>query len=161
MTEPVLPESTVESTVESALPDTPLIVLDTMVVVSGIMGRIDASDARTLEAIETGRVRLALSDDWLRELNDVLGREEVLSRETQPGRAFRAGLTLGLMGDLYRPERLDWISLSDRKDWWMLNLAYASSADLIVTRDKRVIKAATALGFDVLTPPALLSALRD
>jgi putative PIN family toxin of toxin-antitoxin system len=145
---------------ESALPETPLIVLDTMVVLSGIMGRVDASDARTLEAIETGRVRLALSDDWLRELNDVLGREAVLAREIEPGRAFRAGLTLGLMGELYRPERFDWVSLTDRKDWWMLNLAYASSADFIVTRDKRVINAATALGFDVLTPPALLAALR-
>ena len=52
--------------------DRPLIVLDTMVVVSGIMGRIDASDARTLESIETGRVQLALSDEWLRELQAVL-----------------------------------------------------------------------------------------
>lgn len=145
---------------EAALPDTPLIVLDTMVVLSGIMGRVEASDARTLEAIETGGVRLALSDDWLRELNDVLGREAVLTREIEPGRAFRAGLTLGLMGDLYRPARFDWVSLTDRKDWWMLNLAYASAADFIVTRDKRVIKAATGLGFDVLTPPALLARLR-
>ena len=139
MTQRALPEST--------LPDTPLIVLDTMIVLSGIMGRVDA---RTLEAIETGRVRLALSDDWLRELNDVLGREAVLVSEIEPGRAFRAGLTLGLMGDLYRPARFDWVSLTDCKDWWMLNLAYASAADFIVTRGKRVIKAATGLGFDVL-----------
>ena len=55
--------------------ETPLIVLDTMIVVSGIIGKPNASDAKVLEAIETGRVRLALSDDWLLELNDVLSRE--------------------------------------------------------------------------------------
>jgi uncharacterized protein len=140
--------------------ETPLIVIDTMIVVSAVMGRVDASDARVLEAIETGRVQLALSDDWLRELNDVLSRDFVLEREVQPGRAFRAGLTLGLMGELFRPERLDWTSLKDRKDWWMLNLAYASGADFIVTRDRVVIKAATSLGFDVVTPPELLAVLR-
>ncbi|NJK43648.1 MAG: putative toxin-antitoxin system toxin component, PIN family [Pleurocapsa sp. SU_196_0] len=138
-----------------------LIVMDTMVVVSAVMGRVDASDARTLEAVETGRVRLALSDEWLRELSDVMSRDFILERETEPGRAFRAGLTLGLMGELFRPERLDWVSLTDRKDWWLLNLAYASGADFIVTRDRRVTRAATALGFDVVTPPELLTLLRE
>jgi hypothetical protein len=87
-----------------------------MIVVSGIIGKPNASDAKVLEAIETGRVRLALSDDWLLELNDVLSRDFILEHDSQPGRAFRAGLTLGLMGELFRPERLDWTSLTDSKD---------------------------------------------
>ncbi len=60
-----------------------------MVVVSGIMGQTDASDARTLEGIETGRVQLALSDDWLRELHDVLSRAFLVERNPKPARAFR------------------------------------------------------------------------
>jgi putative PIN family toxin of toxin-antitoxin system len=139
---------------------TPLIVLDTMVVVSGIIGKQTASDALVLHAIETGQVRLALSDDWLRELGDVLSRDFILAHEQHPGRTFRAGLTLGLMGELFRPERFDWTSLSDKKDWWMLNLAFTSAADLIVTRDKKVIRAAVNLGFDAVTPPELLVHLR-
>lgn len=131
-----------------------------MVVVSGIIGRIDASDARTLESIETGRVQLALSDEWLRELHDVLSRAFISERRPKPDRAFRAGMTLGLMGELYRPERFDWVSLTDSKDWWMLDLAFASGADYIVTRDKRVLSAAKKLGFDALTPPQLLVTLR-
>ena len=137
--------------------DRPLIVLDTMVVVSGIMGRIDASDARTLESIETGRVQLALSDEWLRELQAVLSRPFVLEHHPKPDKVFRAGMTLGLMGELYRPERFDWVSLTDTKDWWMLDLAFASGADYIVTRDKRVLSAAKKLGFDALTPPQLIA----
>jgi putative PIN family toxin of toxin-antitoxin system len=139
----------------------PLIVLDTMVVVSGIIGKRSGSDARTLEAIDTGRVRLALSDAWLRELTDVLGREFMSEHDPEPGRAFRAGLTLGLMGTLFRPERLDWVTLRDHNDWWLLDLAYASGADCIVTRDRRVLEAATQLGFDALMPPAFLEYLDE
>lgn len=131
-----------------------------MVVVSGIIGRVDASDARTLESIETGRVQLALSNEWLRELQDVLSRVFISERHPKPVRAFRAGMTLGLMGELYRPERFDWVSLTDPKDWGLLDLAFASGADYIITRDKRVLSAAKKLGFDVLTPPQLLATLR-
>jgi predicted nucleic acid-binding protein len=131
-----------------------------MVVVSGIIGKQNASDALVLQAIETGQVRLALSDDWLRELSDVLSRDFILEHQQHPGRTFRAGLTLGLMGELFRPERFDWVSLSDQKDWWMLDLAFDSAADFLVTRDKKVIRAAKGLGFDVATPPELLGHLR-
>jgi predicted nucleic acid-binding protein len=62
--------------------EAPLIVLDTMIVVSGIIGKPNASDAKVLEAIETGRVRLALSDDWLLELNDVLSRDFILEHDS-------------------------------------------------------------------------------
>ncbi len=140
--------------------ETPLIVLDTMIVVSGIIGKPNASDTKVLEAIETGKVRLALSDDWLLELNDVLSRDFIVEHDSHPGRAFRAGLTLGLMGELFRPERLDWASLTDSKDWWILNLAFTSAADFMVTRDKKVLSAANGLGFKALTPPELLEYLR-
>ncbi len=137
----------------------PLCVLDTMVVVSGIMGLVGGSDARTLLALETGLARLALSDAGLRELNAVLARDFFALHHPEPKRIFRAGLMLGLMGELYRPERFDWISLSDKKDWWILDLAFASGADFIVTRDKKVLKAANALGFFAVQPPEFLEQL--
>jgi predicted nucleic acid-binding protein len=39
-------------------------------------------------------------------------------------------------------------------------LAFASAADFIVTRDKKVIRAAKDLGFEALSPPELLEYLR-
>ncbi len=133
-----------------------LIVLDTMIVVSGVIGRTSGADAKILHLIETGGVRLASSDAWLRELQDVLTRPVILERVRDPGQLVRAALTVGVMGALYRPTRFDWPSLTDQKDWWMLDLAFEAGADLIVTRDKKVLKAAAKLGFQAVTPPEFL-----
>lgn len=133
-----------------------LIVLDTMVVVGGVIGRTSGADAQMLHLIETGGVRLASSDAWLRELQDVLTRPVILERVSDPNRLVRAALTVGVMGALYRPRRFDWPSLTDQKDWWMLDLAFEAGADVIVTRDKKVLRAAAKLGFQAMTPPAFL-----
>ncbi len=133
-----------------------LIVLDTMIVVGGVIGQTSGADAQMLHLIETGGVRLASSDAWLRELQDVLTRPVILGRVSDPGRLMRAALTVGVMGALYRPTRFDWPSLTDQKDWWMLDLAFEAGADLIVTRDKKVLRAAAKLGFQAVTPPEFL-----
>lgn len=137
-----------------------LIVLDTMIVVGGIIGRTTGADAKVMHLIETGGVRLASSDAWLRELQDVLTRPVILEAVTDPSRLVRAALTVGVMGALYRPTRFDWPTLTDPKDWWMLDLAFEAGADAIVTRDKKVLKAAAKLGFQALTPPELLQLLK-
>jgi putative PIN family toxin of toxin-antitoxin system len=133
-----------------------LIVLDTMIVVGGLIGRTTGADAKVMHLIETGGVRLASSDAWLRELQDVLTRPVILEAVADPSRLVRAALTLGVMGALYRPTRFDWPSLTDQKDWWMLDLAFESGADAIVTRDKKVLRAAAKLGFQAVTPPEFL-----
>ncbi len=133
-----------------------LIVLDTMIVVGGVIGQTTGADAQMLHLIETGGVRLASSDAWLRELQDVLTRPVILERVSDPGRLVRAALTVGVMGALYQPTRFDWPSMSDQKDWWMLDLAFEAGADLIVTRDKKVLRAAAKLGFKAVTPPEFL-----
>lgn len=42
------------------------------------------------------------------------------------------------MGYTYHPRRLDWPSLRDPKDGWILDLACASGADYIVSYDQAV-----------------------
>jgi predicted nucleic acid-binding protein len=144
---------------EGSFPPAPLAVVDTMVVLGAVIGKPTASDARTLRLVETGVLRLASSDAWLRELSDVLSRPEIAGLVSDPGRVFRAALTVGVMGALYRPARFDWPTLTDPKDWWMLDLAFEAGADFIVTRDTKVLKAAPKLGFEALTPPQLLERL--
>jgi predicted nucleic acid-binding protein len=63
------------------------------------------------------------------------------------------------MGQIFSPKMLDWSTLSDKKDWWILDLAYAAGADYIVSRDKKVLTACRTLGFEVLTPPEFLKEL--
>jgi predicted nucleic acid-binding protein len=65
------------------------------------------------------------------------------------------------MGQIFYPKMLDWPTLRDRKDWWILDLAYEAGADFIVTRDKKVLTAGTVLGFEVLTPPEFLKELEQ
>ncbi len=137
----------------------PLIVLDTSVAVRASLGSADASSAAVVDAVETGTVRLALSDDYLDELARVMGKRKV-RRRADVGRAFRVALVLAHMGAVYRPTRHEWPSIPDRKDWWLLDLAFESGADAIVTWDTRHLGPAGSLGFVVLNPPELLIALR-
>jgi predicted nucleic acid-binding protein len=152
----------------------PLLVLDTLVVVSAIIGNTGSASFAVLRAIETGEVRLAVSDDWLRELVRVLEYPRIAgiinSDQSKPARAFRIALGIGLMGQLHRPRRLDWPSLStgararglsDPNDGWIFDLAFESHAEFIVSRDARVIAAGQALDFEVLDPAAALGRLRE
>jgi putative PIN family toxin of toxin-antitoxin system len=142
----------------------PLLVVDTLVVVSAIIGNTGSASFALLRAIETGEVRLAVSDDWLRELVRVLEYPRIAglinADQSKPARAFRIALGIGLMGQLHRPRRLDWPSLSDPNDGWIFDLAFESHADFIVSRDARVIAAGQALDFEVLDPAAALGRLR-
>jgi predicted nucleic acid-binding protein len=138
----------------------PLVVLDTMIVVGGIMGRRDGACGQVLDAVATGGVQLAISDDQLSELVRVMGYEDVEAGIDRPVRAFEVALDLGAMGIMHHPRRLDWPSLTDVRDGWILDLAYDAGADYIITFDKGVCDAAQALGFEPLKPEALLDLLR-
>lgn len=115
-----------------------------MVIVRAIGGRAGSADARIVEAIETGQARLAISDAGVNELIRVMGYPQVEALiTTRPGglaRAFRAALNLAMMGTLYYPRGLDWPNLRDPNDAWLLDLALASEADHIVTRDKGMLR---------------------
>lgn len=137
-----------------------LVVIDTMVVVSAIAGKRDGPDAAVIDAVATGDVRLAISDDQLSELVRVLGYEDIEQMVHRPVRAFETALDLATMGFMYHPRRLDWPSLTDPKDGWILDLAFSSGADYIVTYDRAVHDAADALGFMAVRPEDLLEILR-
>ncbi|MGI8908986.1 MAG: PIN domain-containing protein [Rubrobacteraceae bacterium] len=146
----------------------PLVVLDTVVVIRGIIGRRDGVDALVLRAVATGEVRLAVSDDGLRELQRVMGYESVREKISDPARAFAVGLDMGVMGKLFRPRRYDWPTLPDPKDRWVLDLAYEagsseSRAPYVVTHDGHFLDRRArlgAMGFRIVTPEQLLDDIR-
>lgn len=139
-----------------------------MVVVRGIVGRRDGADALVLRAVATGEVRLAVSDDGLRELQRVMGYGSVREKISDPSRAFAVGLDIGVMGTLFRPRRYDWPTLPDPKDRWVLDLAYEagsseSRAPHVVTHDGHFLDHRAqleALGFRIVTPEQLLDEVR-
>lgn len=128
--------------------------------VSAISGKRDGPGAAVLDAVATGDVRLALSDDQLSEVVRVLGYEDIESMIQSPVRAFEIALDLGTMGFMYHPRRLDWPSLSDPDDGWIFDLAYSSGADYIVSYDHAVRDASDTLGFVGVLPEELLEILR-
>jgi predicted nucleic acid-binding protein len=146
----------------------PLVVLDTMVVIRAVVGRRDAPDALVLRAVATGEVRLAISDDGLRELQRVMNYDFVREKIADPLRAFTVGLDVGVMGKLFHPRKLDWPTLPDPKDRWVLDLAFEAGSEeshppYIVTRDRHFLDRRTelaAMGFRILTPEQLLEKLR-
>lgn len=118
----------------------PLVVVDTMVVVSAVIGDPDGPSAELADEVSSGGVRLAISDRQLSELVRVFGYPEVEGRTRRTVRAFEVGLDIGFMGIMHHPRRHEWPSLSDPKDYWILDLAYASDADCIVSYDAAVKK---------------------
>jgi putative PIN family toxin of toxin-antitoxin system len=138
---------------------TPRIVLDTLVVVSALVGPERGSSRRVVWAVASGEVRLATSDDFFREISRVIRYPDVTSKIRSPVTAFEIALELGLMGELNRPRKLEWPSLRDPDDAWMLDLAWNSHADYIVTRDPHLLNFTPTFPVEIVVPPQLLREL--
>ena|ERR671916_287235 len=137
----------------------PVIVLDTLVVVSALIGPERGSSRRVVWAVATGEVRLAVSDDFFREVSRVIRYPDVTRNIRGPVRAFEVATEIALMGEMNRPRKLDWPSLRDPKDGWMLDLAWNSVADYIVTRDPHLLNFTPPFPVQVWEPHQLLADL--
>ena len=137
----------------------PVVVLDTQVVVSALVGPEDGSSRSVVRAAATGEFRLAISDDFLREVSRVIRYLDVASKIADPIRAFDVALEIGLAGEMNRPRRLDWPSVRDPNDGWILDLAWDAVADFVVTRDPHLLDAGLPFPVEVLEPHQLLERL--
>lgn len=112
-----------------------LVVLDTQVVISALIGSERASSYRVVRAAGTGEVRLALSDAFLAELVRTVRRRYEQGMIVNAARAFEVALDVGLMGELYTPAGHEWPSVSDPGDYWLPDLAWEAGADFVVSGD--------------------------
>ena len=128
----------------------PLIVLDTGVVISAFVGSREASSYRVCRAIGTGRLRLAVSDRFSRELTDTVRIKVAEGQITDPAKTFEVALDIGFHGEHYVFDPLPW-NIPDPKDYWMPDLAYRSLADFIVTNDPHILRANLPIPVKVLT----------
>lgn len=116
--------------------EVPSVVYDCMVFLQAAFSS-GGPASRCLELVEEGRVRLALSEALLAEIEAVLGRRQVHSR--------RRSLTVGVVTDFVARVRrcgtvLDavpqrFVYPRDPKDEPYLNLAIAAEAAYLVSRD--------------------------
>lgn len=133
-----------------------------MVILGAIIGREGSVNDQILRAVATGEVVLAVSDEGYRELIRVMGYDDVKAKVTDPARAVAIALDVGMAGNLYQPRRYDWPTVRDPKDGWLLDLAYESGAEHVVTDDPHLIgqrPALEELGFSIIAPPELVRRL--
>lgn len=137
----------------------PLVVLDTQVVISALIGSERASSYRVVRAATTGEVRLALSDAFLVELTrTVRGRYEQ-GLIVDAARTFEVALDLGLMGELYTPVGHEWPSVPDLGDYWIPDLAWEAGADFVVSGDPHLHGTELPFPVEVVTATELLRRL--
>lgn len=134
----------------------PLIVLDTGVVIRALIGNAEASSYRMVRLAATGDVRLAHSDEGLRELIRVVQEKDEEGLVRSASRAFGVAMDLWAHGTLYHPTRRDWPSIPDPDDGWMLDLAFEATADYIVSWDPHLTYSTMPFPVEVKTPSVLL-----
>ncbi len=109
---------------------------------------------RLLGHVRRGELRWVVSADLLSELHRVLSYPRVLAlgEGITPSAAFGLAVELLTLSEHYPfVQRLDWPSLSDPDDWYLLDLLTASDADALITLDGRLLQAGVRLGLPVYT----------
>lgn len=136
----------------------PRVAIDTGVVIKALLGADSGHSYMLMEAVGTAEILPVLSDSGMQELNKLV--ERLKWDIVDPARAFRIGADLWRHGILCHPQEIAWDAVTDAKDHWILDLAWASGADYIATVDnKHLIRATMPFPVEVLSPTLLLSKL--
>lgn len=134
------------------VPDVNILVSSLTASPAGLLGRLH-------DRFRRHDVRYVLGPELLAELQRVLAYPRVVGLGVTPSLAFGLAADLLLLGEYVAPvPRLDWPTLTDRKDWHLLDLLYESAADHLITRDRRLLEPARALGMPALQPSDLEAA---
>jgi uncharacterized protein len=129
---------------------TPRIIADINVLLPGIAGRQGILAERLYRQFYKGNLRFIFSSSYLEEL------ERVVDYPSIERFKITRGLTLRLVRNLYDfgeylpiVPKYDWPSLTDKKDWYLLNLLLEAEADGLITQDKKVLQAGQKLGMPI------------
>jgi putative PIN family toxin of toxin-antitoxin system len=129
----------------------PRLVVDVNVIIGSLIGSPRGLAAQLHLHMRQQQVRYVISHALLDEIARVCGYRAIMARQMTPSVAFQLAIHLFDLSEIVLPvPALDWPSLSDRKDWYLLDLLYESAADALVTQDKTLLKAAQSLGMPTL-----------
>ena len=129
---------------------TPRLVIDVNILIAAIKARENSLAFRLYQAFLKSEFRLVFSASFANELATVVSYPEVLARGMNPTISFRMAQSLYELGELViRVPELDWPTLSDKDDWYLLDLLFDSRADGLITQDKKVLQAGQKLGMPV------------
>lgn len=132
------------------MPALKAVVLDTNTLVSGLLW--DGNEAKVIEKAERHEIRLFISQDLLKELEEVLNREK-FSKKLE-GREYtveRAVAKIALIATLIRPAHKVNVIKEDPDDNRVLECAVFAEADFIISGDTHLLSLKTYAGIDIIT----------
>jgi predicted nucleic acid-binding protein len=129
---------------------TPRLIIDVNVILASFGGRRNSLSSQVYTQFRRSNFRLVFDGHYLSEMERVLDYPSLMRLDITPRLAFTLARSLFEFGEHY-PQALqyDWPSLSDTKDWYLLNLLFDAKADGIITQDKKVLAAGQKLGMPV------------
>lgn len=128
------------------------VIPDVNVLLRAITGR--GLPQRLYTHFRRGELRFVISADLITELGRTLTYPRVLGmgRGITPSETFSLAVELLTLAE-YHPHvpRLEWPSLHDPKDWFLLDLLWNTKADALLTLDGRLLESGTVLDMRVMT----------
>jgi putative PIN family toxin of toxin-antitoxin system len=138
----------------------PRLILDANVLLNVITTPASTILGQLNTRFRHGEIRLLFSEALLTEFQQMLMYSRIKERfKLGAGDGFAIAKDLLLLGEYVSPvPRFDWPTLTDPKDWYLLDLLFESRADALVTQDHAVLRAGQALSLPVLHPKDLRAA---
>lgn len=136
------------------------VILDANVLLNAITAPPASILGRLNLRFRRGEIRIVLSEALLSEFLLILEYPRIKQRfALTAADGFATARDLLLLGEYVAPvPRWDWPSLSDPKDWFLLDLLFESRAAALITQDGAVLRAGMALQMPVLHPKDLRAA---
>ena len=135
----------------------PRFILDINVLIAAMIGKETSIEKRLYQSSRRRECIFVTSEELFDELQRVVDYPNIIKRGVTP--AVAAGMVFNLLhlGEYHSTvKKLEWPSLTDKKDWYLLDLLYSSQSDALFTRDKAVLKAGKALAMPIFHPEELL-----
>ncbi len=135
----------------------PRLILDANVLLNAITAPTNTILGRLNTRFRHNEIRVVFSEALLKEFQQILEYPRIRER-------FKLGATDGfavardllLLGEYVAPvPKFDWPTLTDPKDWYLLDLLFETRADALITQDNAVLRAGEILTLPVLHPRTL------
>lgn len=135
------------------------VVADINIILNAITAKPNSILWELYQQFKGSEVRFLISQALLNELKLTLGYPKVVALGISSAIAFDIAVDLLLLGEYIAPvKKYDWLNVPDKKDWYLLDLAFEAEADFLISQDKSLLKSCRRLAIPVLHPSDLRKA---
>ena len=134
----------------------PRFVLDINVLIPAMIGKESSFEKRLYQCSRRRECIFVTSEELFDELQRVVDYPNIIKLGITPAIAASMVFNLLHLGEYHSVvKKLEWPTLNDKKDWYLLDLLYHSQADALFTRDKAVLKVGKLLDMPTFHPKDL------